>query len=155
MCVLHILSNCHNVCFLFSINKSVNLNIVIYDNHDSRRTSCILCLAVHYNDHRWWLLLALITWSEHVICRRTSYPNLIHVVWHHFPQCGPVKSLSLKKHSCFYFQIFKAFSVTGANTPVIVLNEFNKFFLAVRFTRDDDGIVHEGLVKVYFIQLQV
>lgn len=49
---------------------------------------------------------------------------------------------------------FEAF-FTSVNTPVIVLNEFNKFFLTVGFSGDDDGFIHEGLVEVHLIQLQV
>lgn len=52
----------------------------------------------------------------------------------------------------FIFQ-FKAF-FTSVNTPLIVFNEFNKFFLTVGFTRDDDGFIHEGLVEIHLIQLQ-
>lgn len=81
-----------------------------------------------------------------------AYPDLIHVVWLHFPQCRPVKIFSVMFTNGFISQ-FKAF-FTSVNTPVIVLNEFNKFFLTVGFTRDDDGFIHEGLVEIHFIQLQ-
>lgn len=49
---------------------------------------------------------------------------------------------------------FEAF-FTSVNTPVIVLNEFNKFFLTVGFSGDDDRFIHEGFVEVHLIQLQV
>ncbi len=82
----------------------------------------------------------------------SAYPDLIHVIWLHFPQCRPVETFSIMFTNDFISQ-FKAF-FTSVNTPLIVLNEFNKFFLTVGFTRDDDGFIHEGLVKIHFIQLQ-
>lgn len=44
---------------------------------------------------------------------------------------------------------------TVALIPVVVFNELDQLLLGVRFSWDEDWIIHEGFVKVHLIELQL
>lgn len=44
---------------------------------------------------------------------------------------------------------------TLAWIPVVVFNELDQLLLSVRFSRDENRIIHEGLVKVHLVELQL
>ncbi len=44
---------------------------------------------------------------------------------------------------------------TDQSSPVVLLDEADDVVLHVGFSGDGDGFVHEGLVKIHFVHLQI
>lgn len=79
----------------------------------------------------------------------SSYPDFIHVVGLQLPQGWPWKAQRA------LIQGHRRKERTLALVPVVVFNELDQLLLGVRFSWDEDWVIHEGLVKVHLIELQL
>lgn len=79
----------------------------------------------------------------------SSYPDFVHVVGLQLPQGRPRKAQRalIRGH--------RRKERTLELIPVVVFNELDQLLLGVRFSWDEDWIIHEGLVKVHLIELQL
>lgn len=63
--------------------------------------------------------------------------------------------VGLEKHSGALIWGRRRQERTLASIPVVVFNELDQLLLSVRFSWDENWIVHEGFVKVHLVELQL
>lgn len=83
---------------------------------------------------------------------QVSYPDLVHAVGLQLPQSRPeTPTLNLKLCNPRRVKMLLSHRVS----PVVLFNVFNKLRLDVRFPWNGDGLLHEWLIEINFIDLQL